>query len=310
MAKGGNLAHDAHVRTRAEWLLAQHRARQKAEAKRVEALIKREAPLQPNEQVLSFQAAAARQRRNAGWAKDRHLRKKYLDQASYYDGKAHEEWERQVAAHIASQADREVVELARIDGGQYPRLKLTETMVADWVRDEHGAIVRQKGLPVLRTETAKARRRTSGLEHIAAKHVDGRPRMAPRLLEVGVWYGHVCAEAAQSALSCSREEIGVPGKPVSKPSPGPADWKLEATRQKAWVDNIFRVAFGAAEGTQMVRILEAICYEGQTPRQYADGDEREGIRVEERLLVALEMLAARRSHDLTARAKQQSKTPA
>lgn len=244
----------------------------------------------PNQQVLGAAAAATRSRQKAGVAIHPQTRKAHLQQAQRFDQVADRARAKQLEEHWLALADTEIVTLAE---GRGEDIRLVTTEVPDWVRDEYGAIVRKEGLPVQSVLRAKARARRTGLEHVRAKlGPDDKPIMSDRLYGVGETYGQVCADAAKALLG-GREETGAPSQGASKPSPGPADWKLEAMAKKKLADYRLRIALGDVEGVAMTKLLEAICYEGLTPRQYAGGDERSGIRAEERLLIGLNILGAR-----------------
>lgn len=275
----------AHIATIRAPIRKEALRRERAARGVVLALVAPDRLPEPNHEVAINLTAAAKERKKAAVAANRYTRKECLLAAQRYDKAAHEARSKQIEEHWSKMADTETTALATRRGDD---LALVDTHVPAWLRDEYGALVPgDDGLPQLRFESAKARRRTHGIDHVMKGG-----RMQEKQYLAAQTYGQVCADAAQ-ALMGAREETGAPPSCAAKPSPGPADWKLEAMAKKKLADYRLRIALGELEGVAMTKLLEAICYEGLTPRQHAGGDQLNGIRAEERMLIGLNILGAR-----------------
>lgn len=241
----------------------------------------------PNELVKSYQARAARARQNAAVAIDRNRRRDYLKAAKDADDAAAKARSEQLDRHWATLADGETAALAKCRGDD---LEMTDTEVADWSRDKHGAVIRDdKGLPVLRTEKAKARRKVSGLTLLRNKGA-----ISELAYEVGLWFGQVCSDAAEAEMP-GREETGIPAARSCKPSQGPADWKLKAVEAKKRAEvSILRV-LPRSDGEALIRLLVAVCRDGRSVHFIADGDRDETARLEGRVATGLAILRHHRN---------------
>jgi hypothetical protein len=263
-------------------------SRRKAERARAEALnlALKEPP--PNETVRSNQAAAARQRLNAQVAASPKKKREYLAAAKRHDTAAQKARDRQLAEHWAALAITETDRLAaeRAMRGEGEGLVDAVTEVPSWTRDEDGVLVRDRktGLPTLAVERARPKRRQAGLELMLRKGA-----ISALNYDTGLWYGEVCANA-QIALISGREETGVPAAPASKPSPGLADWKIEALHAKAEADASILRSLPRSDGEAMVRLLVAVCFEGWSCHFIAEGDSTETAKLESRIGTGLAML--------------------
>ncbi|MFI4932986.1 MAG: hypothetical protein ACHP7N_00040 [Caulobacterales bacterium] len=275
---------EAEAATRRRIRLA-HGARKKAERSRATALLLASAEPPPNETVKSALAAAARQRARALVALSTVKRREFEVAAQRFETRAAHARTVQLDAHWAKLADAETLLLAQ---GRGVTLTPVETEVPEWLRDDAGTLVREYGLPVLRVERTKARRRKGGLELIAQKG-----RLTAAQVETGEWWARVCADVAKAGLG-ARAETGLPAGARGKPSQGPADWKLAAVGAKRQAEATVLAVLPGPEGAALLALLEAVCFEGRTCWDLARKDDREAARLEERVAMGLAMLRAGR----------------
>lgn len=254
----------------------------------------------PDATVVAFQDLAEKQRQLAAnldtkaklpgreGVQARKDRRGYLEQARIHDQAAAAAREKQLENWRRYMTQQEIEAMARARGEE---LIDQTTHVADWIRDEQGAIVRdRRRMPTLTVETAIARRKKSGLEHIREKG-----RITRGQYETGLWFGELCADVEVSGIS-GREETGAPSLAACKPSAGPADWKLDAVAQLRGAHEMIKRVLPPTEAAELLQLLRAVCFDGVTPRAFAGGDERAGIRAEERVAMGLAIL---RQHRLT-----------
>lgn len=283
-------------------------ARRKAERARVVALEVRVREPPPNEAVRLAQTRAqqqrdyaARERRNADVAVDRrkkrefaHKARKFEEAAKAYDGDARKARERQLGEHWAHMAITETVELAQGRGEPYHE---EATEVLEWIRDKHGAIVRDEdGMPLLRGEKARARRTNrNGLMLLRDKGA-----ISGHAYEVGLWYSQVCADAQVARIS-GREETGLKAQSITR-APSLADWKIAAIEEKTKADAALRRIFMKTEGDEMVALLEKVCFAGSSTDALAQGNVQRRSRLEGKVATGLAIL---RYHRLS-RTKEQA----
>lgn len=265
----------AHVRA----IRAARIRREEAQRRRVASLTIPDP--EPSPVVLRLTRTAEDQRFLAGQASDRRLREKYLIAAKLAEKKAEDAWQKQLEAHWRNYAAAETVALAK---GRGDELDEARTETAHWATDDRGVMIREGGLPVLVVETATTVRRRDGLKWLASKG-----RITERQFRVGMAFREVCARFA-NAIEPGRSEEGG-GAARSKPSTGPADWRLLAVRTHGEAERAITAVLPPAEGDEVLRLCKAVCYEGETIRDLADGNDWQAVRLEERLKLGLALLS-------------------
>lgn len=109
-------------------------------------------------------------------------------------------------------------------------------------------------------------------------------RITRQQYDAGLWFGEVCAEYLRASLP---EHAGE-GSGCTTASLGPAQWKFDAVRDKLFVTGMI-VERLPEMGPGIIRVLEAVCFEGRTIRDLANGSDWEAVRLEERLKAGLAM---------------------
>jgi len=236
---------------------------------------------EPSAVVLRHARVAEEQRFLAKQAVERRAREKYLIAAKLAEKKAEEAWERQLEAHWQAHAAAETMTLAKARGDELDETR-TETM--HWATDNQGVMIREGGLPVLVVETATTVRRRDGLKWLASKG-----RLTDRQLRIGMAFRDVCSRFAQAIEPGRSEEGG--GAARSKPSTGPADWRLLAVRAHGEAERAITAVLPPPEGEEVLRLCRAVCYQGETIRDLADGNDWQAVRLEERLKLGLALLS-------------------
>ena len=250
----------------------------------------------PDSMVLAAQALAHGQRdaaakldtkaamHGSAGKEARKARQAYLTQARIHDRDAATARERQLEHHRRFQDQAEIDGLAK---GRGETLMLEPTAIADFVRDDRGALARDsRGLPVVNVELATARRRKTGLDWLRDKGRIDRIRF-----ETGQRLGRIMAEAAKAAEPGRGDETGVRATTgQGKASAGPSDWKLEAMHAHAKARNAVTSRLSPDDGAALWKLLSDICHAGYTVRDLARNDDWEACRIEERLKMGLAMV--------------------
>lgn len=278
-----------------------HASARKAERQRAVELSEALKEPPPSEAVLQAQARAGRERQAAERQRDLARlavspakRREFVANARRAEDRAKRALreaasarEQQLAEHWAGSA---IAESERLDGlrasqGEGEAMTDAATAVQEWVRDEYGALVRdENGMPKLRTEMAKPKRRRGGLESLRK-----RDAISPHGYDTALWYGQLCANVAM-ALHTGREETGLPASPACKPSAGLADWKTGAIAELAAADAFLIRSLGIADGSKMTQLLVAVCFDGASCHYLAEGDVEATAKLESRIATGLAML--------------------
>ncbi len=246
----------------------------------------------PDENVVSLQTRAQAQRRLADALTEkaamagtagrtaRRERKVYLAEARRLDIDAQAARERQLADHRQRQDNHEIETQAKVRGEE---LEEVATEVPEWVRDEHGAVVRDdRGLPVLNVERATTRRQKHGLDWLLTKG-----RLTPEQYRTGKAAEAIWLAAAQAAEPGRGEGGG--GNGACRASTGPADWRLDATLRAARLEAMVTDMLGGPAGAEVVATCKSVCLEGKTIQKLTD-DRYEKVRHEERLKLGLALI--------------------
>lgn len=225
--------------------------------------------------ILADKDASAGTKRNA-----RNDQRRYATEARKLEMEADALWQEQREAHWRGHA---LAETASLAAGRGEAVEETETEVSDWLRGKHGALVRERGLPVLKTEKATTARRKSGLEWLRDKG-----RISEDQFRIGSRFAEVCSDAAKAAQPGKGGE-GEGGR-MSGQAPAVSDWRMAATALHLGARHYFASVLGQHQGSELFDLAENVCFKGWTLRDLAEGHDLETIRLEERLKVALAVL--------------------
>lgn len=211
--------------------------------------------------------------------KARRQRKEFLDQARTSDRAAQAARDRQLDEHRRCVAQQEIADQARARG---EILVETETEVAEWLRDDDGALITEDGLRVLGVERALARKRPMS-------DAANRLRTFSRLTDEQVSAG-VRLETQYDLSRLSPRMVANLGGCGGGRASGLADPQLDA---KSAVHHAFQAL--RLGGEDVVRVVEDIVIHGATStaasvRCYPDAH-RHNAHVAALLGVGLNLLA-------------------
>ncbi len=237
---------------------------------------------EPSPVVLRHTRTAEEQRFLARQASDRRVREKYLIAARVAEKRAEAAWEKQLEAHWRTHSIAETLKLA---AGRGEKLDDVQTEVADWARDERGALIREGGLPVLAVDRATTAKRRDGLRWLRDKG-----RLSEAQFRIGMAFREVCSRFSLAEMP-GRAEEGGGGASRSTPSAGLADWRLLAVRTYRRAEGAIIGVLPPTEGADVLGLCKAVCHEGRTVRDLAGGDDWKSVRMEERLKLGLALLS-------------------
>ncbi|MDZ4375170.1 MAG: hypothetical protein U1C74_27620 [Phenylobacterium sp.] len=148
------------------------------------------------------------------------------------------------------------------------------------------ALSRARGAAVVTpgdTPRSAAHRRLTGLESLAA-----RGRLTPEAMSAGLRYGQAYQRVKHEARlpSSLAPRLGGPAS-----GPDPANVLTQAERTAAAAQRLTRWRETLARHPDLVTACDLICGEEMTPREAAGAD-REAVRLETLVRVALDLLAA------------------
>lgn len=267
-----------------------------AERQRVAALNVSQRDPEPDAYITKLRAKAAKKRdlaarsqavilskdaTNAARREARKDRRRYIGEARKLEIEADAAWQEQIKAYRQGHAFAETAALARLRGEE---LEETQTEIAEFARDKHGAVVRSNGLPVLRSEIAVTARRKTGLEWLLSKE-----KITQNQFDIGNRFAKLCAAADKAAQPGMGETTGG-GRASAGHAPAPSQWRLDAMAAHTSAKEHLVFCVGQVEGAELFRLAELVCHHGHSIRDLADGENLETARLETRLVLTLSFL--------------------
>jgi len=152
-----------------------------------------------------------------------------------------------------------VAETVGLMGGLAAGFRVEEELVASFVRDGRGCLVRHEGELVVRAERVKRVRRDDGLANLYKSGT-----LSPEQYEVGQLYRIMSAKAAPSARSSLAERTG-------SGSTGTSDRAVWAALDQAYAALRLRLVRQAIADERAFRVLDAVAGRSETIRSISRG---------------------------------------